>query len=845
MRYAHPGALIAALFLLTFIVLPGGPAGGQTTEPSQPFQYTLAQWTRVLDNAERYLERGVRDRERLPEITRAVQQVRAEAVAARAQTVQQIETTNRLLTALGEPAVPADDALPESPAVTEQRQDYREQLAVLQARLSLTELTIARAEELLAGLSQVARSALIERLETRRPVPLAPGTLGVAVPELLRHLGELIEVPALWYQTLSEREESTPGLLTEFMLAAATLLSATLVRYALLRRFCRYETDEVPTYARRFIAALSEGVAKGIVPASVFGVIYLRLEYSDSAWIHVVNQGLFGTMMTSFSLVMFFYLIILESQRAVLSPEQPNWRLIDLPPTKIRKLSRRITVLATLIAIDAFFLLVSQDLEVSSELVSIYQFGMKSLQGAWAILLSVGYLYRDDPAPKAGASSETEAVPPVTESPGSTTSVGASQSKLWVILRLLVIATSLCGIGAMAAGYIGLGVYLISSVISSGLIAGFLVLLRALFRESIGLMMRSHFVMDRLDLGHGTRRTVKFWLRAALDPLMLLLGIALIAPIWGVPLGDIRRWVGRVLEGFTIGNVTVSLVDIFLGVLAFIVALVLSRAFQRTLSERVLPELELQPGVQHSLSAGAGYIGIIFAFAIAVGVAGFDLTSLAIIAGGLSLGIGIGLQGVVNNFVSGLIMLIERPVNVGDWVVVGEHEGFVKRIAIRATEIETWELASVLIPNSEFINNAVTNWTLTNTRGRVEVRVHVSRESDVARVRDIMLQAANEHPLVLIDPEAFVLFKDFNPSSLEIELRCYTGDVVNKLVIASDIRYRITRQFRAEDIVIPFPQQILWLGEGGERLTVVPERRQPAGAGVGDGATPDTASGDQ
>jgi small-conductance mechanosensitive channel len=841
-RYPLWAALIAALLTLLLPALPGQAAWSQTTEPSQPFRYTQEQWTRTLDNAEQYLQSAARARERLPEITSEVRRVRGEAAEVRAETVQRIETTTRLLTALGEPAVPSEDALPEPPAVTEQRQEFREQLAVLQARLSLTELTIARAEELLSDLSELARSELIERLERRDPVPLVPDTLAVAVPEFLGHMARLIEAPASWYADLTERERATPGLVTEFLLAAGTLLLATLLRYMLLRRFCRYDTEEVPTYARRFVAAISEGVARGIVPASVFGVVHLRLEYSDAAWIQVVNQGLFGTVLTGISQVMFFYLIILEAQRAVLSPEQPNWRLIDLSPVKSRMLSRRIVVLATLIAIDAFFLLIARDLQVSDQLESAYQFVMKSLQAVWAILLARGYLYRDEPLPAAAPGAAPEAATPsVKEMPGSSMAVGGGPSRLWVAVRLMVLLLSVGGIGAMAAGYIQLGVYLISSVISSGLIAGFLILLRALFRESIGLMMRSHFILDRLDLGHGTRRTVKFWLRAALDPLMLLLGVALIAPVWGVPLNDIRRWAGGFLEGFTVGNVTISIVDILLGLLAFLVALVLSRAFQRTLSDRVLPEMELQPGVQHSLSAGAGYVGVIIAFAVAVGVAGFDLTSLAIIAGGLSLGVGIGLQSVVNNFVCGLIMLIERPVNVGDWVVVGQHEGFVKRIAIRATEIETWELASVLIPNSEFINNAVTNLTLTNTRGRIEVRVHVSRECDVARVRDIMLQAANEHPLVLIEPEAFVLFMDFNPSSLEIELRCFTGDVVNKLVIASDIRYRITRQFRAEGIVIPFPQQILWLGEGGEKLTIVRETAGEGGRGAGSpAATPDS-----
>ncbi len=136
-------------------------------------------------------------------------------------------------------------------------------------------------------------------------------------------------------------------------------------------------------------------------------------------------------------------------------------------------------------------------------------------------------------------------------------------------------------------------------------------------------------------------------------------------------------------------------------------------------------------GVQHSITAGIGYAGIILAVSLSIAVLGADMANIALIAGALSVGIGFGLQNVVNNFVSGLILLFERPITVGDWVIVGANEGFVKDIHIRATELETFQRASVIIPNADLLSTAVTNWTHKDSWGRIEIRVGIAYGSDV------------------------------------------------------------------------------------------------------------------
>jgi small-conductance mechanosensitive channel len=204
-----------------------------------------------------------------------------------------------------------------------------------------------------------------------------------------------------------------------------------------------------------------------------------------------------------------------------------------------------------------------------------------------------------------------------------------------------------------------------------------------------------------------------------------------------------------------------------------------------------------------------GYLGIIAAISLALSAIGIDLQKIALVAGALSVGIGFGLQSIVSNFVSGLILLTERPIRVGDWIVAKGEEGFVRRIRVRATEVETFDRASVIIPNSDLISGVVKNWTHGNLLGRIAVKVGVSYDSDVEKVRDLLLAVAAGHPAVLKEPAPYVLFMAFGDSSLDFELRCIVRDVQQLYSIRSDLNFAVLARFRAEGIEIPFPQRVV------------------------------------
>ncbi len=208
-------------------------------------------------------------------------------------------------------------------------------------------------------------------------------------------------------------------------------------------------------------------------------------------------------------------------------------------------------------------------------------------------------------------------------------------------------------------------------------------------------------------------------------------------------------------------------------------------------------------GVRNSIRTVVGYAGLALAGLIAISSAGIDLSSFALVAGGLSLGIGFGLQNVVSNFVSGLILLAERPFKAGDWIVAGDVSGTVKKISVRATEIETFQRQSVILPNSQLINSAVGNWTHRNKLGRVDIKVGVAYGMDVKRAHAVLLDIAKSHPLVLKNPEPFVLFSNFGPAALEFEIRVFLADVLNGNVVQNDIRFAVLDAFDAEGIEIP------------------------------------------
>ena len=291
--------------------------------------------------------------------------------------------------------------------------------------------------------------------------------------------------------------------------------------------------------------------------------------------------------------------------------------------------------------------------------------------------------------------------------------------------------------------------------------------------------------------------------------ILILSAFLLIIGPWEVSTADLFDTVRNIPFGFKIGEIHLSFEALFAAAVLLLVLLVVTRIVQRWLETELLPRTRLEPSLQLSIVTIFGYIGAITAIAAALTGLGFDLQKIALIAGALSVGIGFGLQSVVSNFVSGLILLTERPIRVGDSIVVKGEEGWVRRVRVRATEIETFDRASVIIPNSEFITGVVKNWTRTNSLGRIIIKVGVAYDSDPVQVRDILLDIAGTHPQIVQSPPPGAFLLGFGDSALEFELGCVVADVEKGLAVRSDLNYAIIKRFREAGIEIPYPQREL------------------------------------
>ncbi|MGD9392708.1 MAG: mechanosensitive ion channel, partial [Chromatiales bacterium] len=285
--------------------------------------------------------------------------------------------------------------------------------------------------------------------------------------------------------------------------------------------------------------------------------------------------------------------------------------------------------------------------------------------------------------------------------------------------------------------------------------------------------------------------------------------------LWQLTPRDTATLTYRLSQPFQIGDISLVPSKLFLGLVIFLLFWMIARLLQRTASNFLQTRDPASRGARQSFITLLAYVLITIGFLVSLSAAGLDLSNIAIIAGALSVGIGFGLQNIVSNFISGIILLFERPIRPGDWIRVGTTEGYVRNVRIRSTIIETFDRAEVLVPNSDLLSNQVVNMTLTDGMGRIIIPVGVAYGSNTKKVREIILRVAKDHPQVIQNEPGVVpprvLFRDFADSSLLFELRCFVKNIDYRLIVESDLRYAIDDAFRAEEIEIPFPQRVVYM----------------------------------
>jgi small-conductance mechanosensitive channel len=358
---------------------------------------------------------------------------------------------------------------------------------------------------------------------------------------------------------------------------------------------------------------------------------------------------------------------------------------------------------------------------------------------------------------------------------------------------------------AVPFGYSALATFLTDQLATLSILASMTFLAMQLSQAVFAQLLRPETRLFRsIQSASGLSRQSLEQLAVILSGLtqLLILGLCLtfaLAP-WRVDSGDILMPLRAVIFGFTIGDVTISFGAALFAIVLLGAGILFTRGIQRWLTRTYLPHTGLDAGLRNSIVTGVGYLGFIISIAVGLSALGLSLEKVTIVAGALSVGIGFGLQSIVNNFVSGLILLWERGIRVGDWIVVGDEQGLVKRINVRATEIETFDRSILIVPNSSLVSGTVKNRVHNDRTGRVVVSVPVARHADPDLVIALIGDVAKANQDLLLDPAPAVYFRKLGEAVKEFELICFIADVDLTGKVGSDLLLAIDIALRAKGL---------------------------------------------
>jgi small-conductance mechanosensitive channel len=290
---------------------------------------------------------------------------------------------------------------------------------------------------------------------------------------------------------------------------------------------------------------------------------------------------------------------------------------------------------------------------------------------------------------------------------------------------------------------------------------------------------------------------------------LLLLALPFVLAPYGAGPSELVDRSARLFAGRSLGTLTINPSNIFNAMLVLVIGFIVVRLLKRWLGKQLLPKTSLDVGMQTSIVTLLGYVGGILVFVLVLGALKVDVQSIAWVASALSVGIGFGLQAIVQNFISGLILLAERPVKVGDWISISGVEGDIRRINVRATEIQLSDRSTMIVPNSQLITQNVRNVTLANALGRVQVRLPMPMSSDATKVRQIVFDILRNHPGTLKTPSPSVQLDSIDAGSLMFVCTAYVSNPRDAGNVKSDVMFEIIDRLRQANLPLTTPQDMV------------------------------------
>ncbi len=740
------------------IVAQKAPGGLVVSKGSGgPAALDYAAWEKAADRAETVIsDPAVTDRA-LDDLRAQLVDWRAAFLVSQNANASRIATLRDQIAALG-PVPPEGET--EVAEIAQRRVQLSEQLIKAQAPGIAAEEAYRRADGLIGEIDRNRRERQADQLLQLWPAPINPANWPAALGEL-RDTAKAFwtESSFRWRKGEGKRQlfDNAPLILVLLAIGVAFLWRGRVMVARLARAFPTRRTSR-----GRRVVALAASVGQVLVP--VIGLMAL----AHALRLTGMTGALGGVVLDVLPLAGFTVLAAHWLGLAVFPVEEGGETLIAAPPER-RAEGRFLTAtLGIVLGVETLRQAIMLQRAAEPAAQAVLEFPV--IVAVAVLLLRLGHLVKQHVRAEAGDD-------------------GASYSlRVMGLIARGVMLVGIVGPLLAAVGYIAAaGALVYPAAESLGLVAVIFVLQR-LVADLYGLVTKS----DAADQDGLLPVLIGFCMALASLPVFAL--------VWGAQAADITELWQRFLEGFQIGETRVSPMDFLLFLVVFAAGYTVTRLVQGALKGTVLPRTSLDTGGQNAVVAGLGYVGIFLSALLAINFTGIDLSGLAIVAGALSVGIGFGLQNIVSNFVSGIILLIERPVSEGDWIEVGTVQGIVKSISVRSTRIQTFDRSDVIVPNTDLVAGRVTNWTRFNLSGRLVVPVTVAHGADSRKVEKVLRAIAEAQPLVLLNPPPVVALMGFNNDGQLYEIRMILRDVNFNVQVRSEVNHQIRERFIAEGI---------------------------------------------
>ncbi len=667
----------------------------------------------------------------------------------------------------------------EAPEIRQQRRLLAQSQSALDSAIKRARLIGVEAKQQIDDIGAAEAEELGQQLSEKSPSPLSPTLWTAIVDHLPRDTARLNRFAAGGARQFVQRFDSRAATIALAGLLAALVLLWP-VRGALHRMGRGYATNHAPGgRIRRSAYALWLVVIGTLLPGFAALALVTSLRWSallSTPW---------NTLASSFVGLSFFTAFLSSLGGALLLRAQPTWRLLPIGDTAAQRLRPYTWAAAALIFAGQLLIagnvLIGASAAASTAanaLIAVLHLGLIA-----SVLMALGRL--------------RAAALPDPEKPARNSVLAIVALLVWIAVVVALVATLI--------GYVNFGLKIGQWMLWGAIVGATLYLLMTFTDDASRAALSSTNRIGRtansgFGVGNRTVDQIGVLVSAALRLVLIMLAIGAVMAPFGAGVTSVFELFGTVAGGVTIGEVTISPGAVLRSFVVLFVALAIMRGLQHWLVNSYLPTTAMDAGAQNSVTMVARYAGIIAAVLWALAALGIGMEKLAVVLGALSVGIGFGLQAITQNFVSGLILLAERPVKIGDWVRIGNQEGDVKRINVRSTEIQVADRSTLIVPNSELITKTIQNMTLAAPIGRIQLQFSVPLESDIDAVRTMLFAAFAEKPEVLDDPEVKVFIDSIDAGRVKLNCFAYVASPRDTYPVRSDLLFTLLRQFREAGI---------------------------------------------